>query len=78
MKLAASNPGDYWSVLRIISWSTYQTKSTRGEMLPGLVLTNADELIKEIKIGGCLGCSDHAMVELMISRNMGLTKSKVP
>jgi len=50
-------------------------KLTRGEELLDLVLTNAEGLIKEIKIGGNLGCSDHALVELMISINMGLEKS---
>jgi len=50
-------------------------KLTRGEVLLDLVLTNAEGLIKEIKIGGNLGCSDHALVELMISINMGLEKS---
>lgn len=40
------------------------------------VLTNTDELLKEAEIGGCLGCSNHALVEFMTSRNMGLAKSK--
>jgi len=31
----------------------------KGEMLPDLGLINA-EIIKEVKIGGSLGCSDHA------------------
>ena len=51
-------------------------KPTR-EVLLDLTFTNADKLIKEMKIGGCLGCSDQALVELVISRNMGLVKSKV-
>lgn len=42
-----------------------------------LVLTNTDELIKEVKTGGSLGCSDHALVEFVILRNMSLAKSKV-
>lgn len=41
------------------------------------MLTTADELIKEVKIGGSLGCSNHALMEFLISRNMGLAKSKV-
>jgi len=32
---------------------------------PGAI---AEELIKEVKIGGSLGCCDHALVEFMISR----------
>lgn len=50
-------------------------KPTRGEVLLDLVLTNADELIKEVNIGGTLGCSYHALVEFVISR-MGLVKCK--
>lgn len=46
-------------------------------MLFDLVLRNMEELIKEVKIGGILGCSDHALVEFVISRNMGLAKSQV-
>ena len=47
----------------------------RGEALLDLVLTNAKEIVKAIKTGSSLGCSDHALVELMTSRNMGLAKS---
>jgi len=42
-----------------------------------LVLTNAEEVIKEVKTGGSLGCSNNALVEIVISRNMGLIKSRV-
>lgn len=52
-------------------------KPAGGETLLNLVLTSADELIKEIKIGGSLGCSSHTLVEFMISRNTGLAKSRV-
>jgi len=45
-------------------------RPTRGEALLHLMLTNTDEIIKEIKIGGRWGCSHHALVEFMISRNM--------
>jgi len=33
--------------------------------------------IKDIKIRGSLGCSDHTLVEFMILRNVGLAKSGV-
>lgn len=49
----------------------------RGEVLLDLVLTNAEEIIKDIKIGCSLGCSEHALVEFVISRNMSLVKSRV-
>ena len=49
---------------------------TRGEALLDLVLTNAEESIREVKIGGSLGCSDHALVEFVISKNVDLAKSR--
>lgn len=33
--------------------------------------------IKEVKTGRSLGCSDHAVVEFVILRSMGLAKIKV-
>jgi len=38
---------------------------------------NANELIGDIRIRGCLGCSDHAMVESMHQRDMRQVKSKI-
>ncbi len=49
---------------------------TRGEALLDLVLTNAEESVREVKIGGSLGCSDHALVEFVILKNAGLAKSR--
>ena len=49
---------------------------TQGEALLDLVLTNAEESIREVKIGGSLGCSDHALVEFVILKNVGLAKSR--
>ena len=46
-------------------------------MLLDLLLTKAKEVVKLIKIGSSLGCSDHTLVELVISRNVGLAKSRV-
>ena len=43
----------------------------------GKLLTNAEEIIKSVKVGGSLGCSDHALVEFVILRNVGLAKSGV-
>ena len=54
-----------------------QDKPTREEVLLDLVFTNVDELIKEVKTGGSLGCSDHALAEFVILRDMSLAKSKV-
>jgi len=49
---------------------------TRGEALLDLVLTNEEESIRDIKIGGSLGCSDHALVEFVMLKNAGLAKSR--
>ena len=42
-----------------------------------MVLTNAEEIIKGIKTEGSRGCSDWDLVEVEISRNMGLAKSRI-
>ena len=49
---------------------------TRGEAILDLVLSNEEESIREVKIRGSLGCSDHALVEFVILKNAGLTKSR--
>ena len=36
-------------------------RSTRGEALMNLMFSNAEERTKEARIGGSLGCSDHAL-----------------
>ena len=41
------------------------------------MLTSAEESIREVKFGGSLGCSDHALVEFVIRRNAGLVKCRV-
>ena len=48
---------------------------TRGEALLDLVLTNAEESVREVKIGGSLGRSEHALVESVLWKNASLTKS---
>ena len=50
---------------------------TRGDAILDLLLTNAKEQIGDIRIGGCLGCSDHAMVEFTLQRDMRQAKSKM-
>ncbi|PKU43319.1 hypothetical protein llap_6377 [Limosa lapponica baueri] len=49
----------------------------RGEAILGLVVTSASELIGDVKIGGSLGCSDHALVKFAVLRDLGQVKSKV-
>lgn len=41
---------------------------TSGEALLDLLLTSAEELFGEVKSGGRLGCSNHALVEFSILR----------
>jgi len=41
------------------------------------LLTNANELIGDMRIGGCLGCSDHVVVEFMLQREMRHAKCKI-
>lgn len=48
---------------------------TRQEALLDLVLTNEDS-IRDTKIGGSLGCSDHALVEFVVLKNAGLARSR--
>lgn len=50
---------------------------TRGELLLDF-LTNAEKMVKDIKIGGSLDSSNHTLVEFVILRNVGLAKSKLP
>ena len=41
------------------------------------MLTNANELIGDIRFGHCLGCSDCAIVEFTLSSYMRQSKSKI-
>jgi len=50
---------------------------TLGDAILDLVVSNASELVGDVKIGGSLGYSDHALVELTLLREMGITKSIV-
>lgn len=52
-------------------------RPTRGEALLDLLLTNAEEIIKDVNVEGSLGCSNHALVEFVISRDVGLAKGGV-
>jgi len=41
------------------------------------MVTNASELISDIKTRGNLGCSDHSLVEFTVLRDMGKVRSIV-
>jgi len=51
--------------------------STRRNAILDLLVTNVSGLISDVKIGGTLGCSDHALVKFAVLRSMGQVKSKV-
>ena len=57
--------------------SQVRESPTRGDAILDLTVTNAGELIHDVKIGGSLGCRDHALVDFIVLRDMGQTKSKV-
>ena len=50
---------------------------TRGDMILDLMVTNARELMCDVKIGDILGCSDQALTEVTVLRDMGQAKSNV-
>ena len=50
---------------------------TRGDVILDLMVTNASELIGDIKTGGSLGCSDHSLVEFTLLRDTGKARSIV-
>ena len=51
-----------------------QLVPTREGALLDLLLVNREELVREVKVGGHLRCSDHEMIELSI---LGETKRGV-
>jgi len=48
-----------------------------GDAILDLMLTSESELISDVKTGGSLGCSEHALVELTVLRDMGNARSIV-
>jgi len=50
---------------------------TQGDVILAMMVTNASELISDIKIGGSLGYSDSALVEFTVLRGMGKARSIV-
>ena len=42
-----------------------------------MLLTSAEEIIKDVNVGGSLGCSNHALVEFVILRDVDLAKGGV-
>ena len=52
-------------------------RPTRREALLNQLLTNVEHIIKDVNIGGSLGCSNHALSEFVTSRDVGLAKGGV-
>jgi len=50
---------------------------TQVDAILDLMVTNASDLISDIKTGDSLGCSDHALVEFTVLRDMGKVTSIV-
>lgn len=53
------------------------TSPAREDALLDLLVTNARQLIGNIKIRGNLHCSDHALVKLAVLRNMSQERVKL-
>ena len=74
--LAGSHPtGGLQPRRHLLKISTASCRQSRR--LLDLMVTDASELIGDIKIRGSLGCSDDALVELAVVRDMAQAKSKV-
>jgi len=50
---------------------------TRADVILDLLVTNASKLIRDIKIGGSLRCSDHTLVEFIVLSDKSWAKSRV-
>ncbi|PKU46875.1 nedd4-binding protein 2-like 2 [Limosa lapponica baueri] len=50
---------------------------TIGDVILDLLVANTSEFIGNVKLGGSLGCSDHALVEFAVLRDICRGKSKV-
>lgn len=44
---------------------------TKGVAKLDPMVSNASELVGDIRIGGSLGCRDHALVEITVLKDMG-------
>jgi len=48
-----------------------------GDAILDLLLTSANELTGDIRLGGCLGCSGQAMVKFILRRDTREGKSRI-
>jgi len=66
---AVSNPSD--SLCQVID------TPTRGDAILDLMISNTSELPDDVKTGGSLGCSDHALEEFTVLTDKCQVKIKV-
>ena len=52
-------------------------RTTKGEVLLEMILTNVEEVVKDTNMEGSLGCNNHTLTEFVSSRNMVQAKSEV-
>jgi len=50
---------------------------SQGRLTDDIILTNANKLVGDIRIGKCLDCGGSAMVEFMLWRNTRQAKNKI-
>ena len=60
------NPGESWSLLEDNFLVQGLDGQSRGEALLDLVLTSEEEITEEVKTGGNLGFSNHALAKFLI------------
>lgn len=41
------------------------------------MITNSEKIVKEVKIEGSTGCSDHTPLQFVLLRNMSLAESRI-
>jgi len=77
--LAVGIPGSSCNVLRTTGQLSEpgNRQPHLGEAVLDLLLTNTVQLIGDIRIGGCLGCGGHAVVEFTLFRDIGQVNSKI-
>lgn len=57
-------------------WDLSPALLTRRNVFLDLLVINTDELIRDTKTGGSLGCHDHSLVKFIVLRDIDQAKSK--
>lgn len=72
-----NNPGGSWNSLVLTFFCEWEEPTRRGAML-GLLLTNREGLVTNVKLKDSLDCSGHDMMECKILRAARMALSKPP